>query len=83
MIEPSQLEDIVNKISAAIPQPIKELDKSLKEQIRTGVQQALRDLEFVSREEFDVQRKVLAKSRAMLEDLTERVATLEGQQTKE
>ena len=54
--------------------PAADLEKNL----RVLMQSALGRLDLVSREEYDVQREVLARTRAKLEALEARLAELEG-----
>jgi BMFP domain-containing protein YqiC len=54
--------------------PAADLEKNL----RALMQSALGRLDLVTREEYDVQREVLARTRAKLEQLEARLAELEG-----
>jgi BMFP domain-containing protein YqiC len=54
--------------------PAADLDKNL----RALLQSALGRLDLVTREEYDVQREVLARARAKLEALEAKIAELEG-----
>jgi BMFP domain-containing protein YqiC len=54
--------------------PIRDVEKN----VRVLLRGALDRLDFVSREEFDVQVALLARTREKLEALEERLASLEG-----
>lgn len=56
--------------------PAADLEKNL----RALMQSALGRLDLVTREEYDVQREVLLRARAKLEELEARIAELEGRQ---
>ncbi|MFX5656659.1 accessory factor UbiK family protein [Acinetobacter baumannii] len=56
--------------------PAKDIEKNVKAMLSQGFAK----LDLVTREEFDVQAQVLAKTRARLEALEARVAELEAQQ---
>lgn len=56
--------------------PAADLEKNL----RALMQSALGRLDLVTREEYDVQREVLARTRAKLEELEAKVAELERRQ---
>jgi BMFP domain-containing protein YqiC len=58
--------------------PVKDIEKNMKAMLNQGFSR----LDLVTREEFDVQAQVLAKTRAKLEDLELRVAELELQLKK-
>jgi BMFP domain-containing protein YqiC len=78
MDKPSFLDDLQQRIDALIAAtPATDLQKNLKALL---TQQFAR-LELVTREEFDTQRRVLARSREKLEALEKRVAELEAART--
>lgn len=66
--------DLQNKINQVIENsPAKDIEKNVKAMMTQGFSK----LDLVTREEFDVQSQVLAKTRAKLEALEQRVAELE------
>ncbi len=68
------LEDLQRKISALIQQsPAAELEKNIKALVTQGFSR----LDLVTREEFEVQQEVLARTRAKLADLEARLSALE------
>ncbi|WP_404992430.1 accessory factor UbiK family protein [Cupriavidus pauculus] len=67
--------DLQNKISEALRNsPAKDIEKN----VRSMMSQGFSRLDLVTREEFDVQSQVLARTRARLEELEARVAALEA-----
>ncbi len=67
--------DLQNKVSQVLENsPAKDLEKNMKAMLSQGFSK----LDLVTREEFDVQAQVLAKTRARLEILETRVAELEA-----
>jgi len=69
--------DMQAKISQALENsPAKDIEKNVKAMMSQGFSK----LDLVTREEFDIQAQVLAKTRAKLEALEARVAALEAQQ---
>lgn len=70
--------DLQNKINQAIENsPAKDIEKNVKAMMTQGFAK----LDLVTREEFDVQTQVLAKTRSKLEALEARVAELEARLT--
>ena len=70
--------DLQNKINQAIENsPAKDIEKNVKAMMTQGFAK----LDLVTREEFDVQAQVLAKTRSKLEALEARVAELEARLT--
>ena len=71
------INDLVNKLGDVLKQsPAKDIEQNLK----AGVTSMLGKLDMVSREEFDVQTEVLARTREKLAQLEARLAELEKQQ---
>lgn len=71
--------DLQAKISQVLENsPAKDIEKNMKAMLTQGFSR----LDLVTREEFDIQSQVLAKTRAKLEALEARVAELEAQQKK-
>jgi BMFP domain-containing protein YqiC len=67
--------DMQAKISQALENsPAKDIEKNVKAMMSQGFSK----LDLVTREEFDIQAQVLAKTRAKLEELEARVAQLEA-----
>ncbi|UAW64069.1 MULTISPECIES: accessory factor UbiK family protein [unclassified Mycoavidus] len=74
-MKPSELfQDLQAKISDLLKNsPVKDIEHNLKAMLTQGFAK----LDLVTREEFDIQTQVLARTRAMLEELELRVAQLE------
>jgi BMFP domain-containing protein YqiC len=69
------LNDLQSKINKAIENsPAKDIEKNVK----TMLSQGFSKLDLVTREEFDVQMQVLAKTRSKLEALEARITELEA-----
>nr|WP_155472330.1 accessory factor UbiK family protein [Pseudoduganella buxea] len=67
--------DLQNKINHAIQNsPAKDIEKNVKSMMTQGFSK----LDLVTREEFDIQAQVLAKTRSRLELLETRLAELEA-----
>jgi BMFP domain-containing protein YqiC len=72
-------DDFQSKINEALENsPAKDIEKNVKAMLTQGFSK----LDLVTREEFDIQMQVLAKTRAKLEALEARVAELEAQLKK-
>lgn len=70
--------DLQGKINQAIENsPAKDMEKNVKAMMTQGFSK----LDLVTREEFDIQTQVLAKTRAKLEELEAKVAELEARLT--
>ena len=83
MIDLSQLDDLARRLSSLVPpalrQPLSgEAREELQQNFKSVLQAGLGKLDLVTREEFDVQRAVLLRTREQLEALQRTVAELES-----
>lgn len=79
MFDPKNIDEIANRLANAIPPGLNAVKEDLEKTFRGILQGALSKLDLVTREEFEVQKAVLAKTRSKLEDLEKRVAQIEQQ----
>lgn len=73
MLPPFQLDEITKKLLDILPINRQEIEEDLRQKIKMVIQSSLTRLDLVSREEFDVQTQVLAKTREKLELLEKQV----------
>ena len=69
MLDPKFFDDLVNSLQNVIPPGMREVEEDLKNKFSAIVQNAFSKLDLVTREEFDAQTKVLARTREKLEQL--------------
>jgi BMFP domain-containing protein YqiC len=75
MLNPKLLDEMSSRMSSLLANtPAGEVEKNL----RAALASLFAKLDLVTREEFDVQREVLARTRAKLQALEARVAELEA-----
>ena len=79
MFDPKQFDDVLRKVSDNMPEALKDVRGDVEKTLRLGVQQVLESMNIVTREELDVQRLVLERTRERLELLERRVAQLEAE----
>lgn len=82
MLDNKLLDDIARRLNSAMPAGAKAVQDDLEKNLRAATQAVFAKLDLVTREEFDVQRKVLARSREKIEQLEKQVAALEAQLPK-
>ncbi len=78
MLDTKFIDDLARQISESIPSGIKEMQQDVEKNIHTLLQSAFARLDLVTREEFDIQTRVLARTREKLEQLEKTVAELEA-----
>ncbi len=82
MLDPKFIDDLARRLTGAMPASAKTLQADLEKNLRAAMMSVFARLDLVTREEFDVQTKVLARSRAKIEQLEQQVAALEQQLLK-
>ncbi len=77
MFDPKSIDDIANRLVDAIPPGLSSIKGDMEKTFHGILQGALGKLDLVTREEFEVQKAVLAKTRSKLENLEKRVDEIE------
>jgi len=77
MIDPKMFDDIAEKLSNAVPSNVKAIRDDLKKNFRSILQGAFAKFDLVTREEFDTQVKVLARTRTKLDNLEKEISAIE------
>lgn len=77
MTERLRLDNLIERITGLMPRMSGPAATELRKNLRTLLTNALASMDLVTREEFDVQTAVLARTRARLEELEKQVAVLE------
>ena len=78
MINPAKLEEKAKQITENMPQGVKNLADTIEGKTKQAIQNKLSEMDFVSREDFEVQSQVLLRTREKLAILEQRVAALEA-----
>ncbi|MCU7920964.1 MAG: accessory factor UbiK family protein [Candidatus Thiodiazotropha sp. (ex Dulcina madagascariensis)] len=77
MIDAKFLDELAERLSSSMPGTIQTLQDDVTKNLRAGLESALARLDLVTREEFEVQRAVLTRTREKLERLEAQVKELE------
>ena len=78
-MDTQKIEDIARKLLEGIPPSLRAAQHDLEANFRNVLRGALSRLDLTTREEFDAQSRVLARTRELVERLEARVAELESQ----
>lgn len=76
-MQSSVIDQLMTDIRQRLPQGLGQLGQDIEHNMRAVLNEGLSRLDIVSREEFDIQQQVLARTRAKLEALEKQVAELE------
>ncbi len=77
MIDLNHIDDLARRLSDLVPPGLRESKEELQQTFKGALQSGLSRLDLVTREEFDVQRAVLLRTREKLEALERVVAALD------
>ena len=76
------LDDIANKISNSVPSGLKSVANEFENNCKSILKSSFERLDLVTREEFDIQKEVLFKTRQKLETLEKKIDQLLSDQEK-
>ena len=72
------IDEIARRLAEAVPQSLRSVKDDLENNFRSVLRSGLGKLDLVTREEFEVQEAVLARSRQKLEALEKRLESVEA-----
>ena len=78
MIDPKLFDDFSKRMADSMPRGFQTLQEDMQRNARAALEATLGKLNLVTREEFEVQQAVLARTREKLKTLEARVAALEA-----
>ncbi|HVI59676.1 MAG TPA: accessory factor UbiK family protein [Luteimonas sp.] len=78
MIDLTHIDDLARRLSSLVPPSMREGREELQQNFKAVLQSGLARLDLVTREEFDVQRAVLMRTREKLDGLERLVEKLEA-----
>ena len=79
MIDFEKLDELARRLSSLVPPSLRDGRDEMQENFKAVLQSGLAKLDLVTREEFEVQRAVLLRTREKLDELQRTVADLESQ----
>ena len=71
-MESNKIKELIEGILNILPQNTKDMKDDVKENLKILLNDYLRKIDVITREEFDVQKEVLLKTRKKLDDLEEK-----------
>ncbi len=79
MIDPKFFDDLAKKFTDAMPDSVKEMRADFEKNMQAVMRAGFSKLDLVTREEFDIQKEVLAHTRAQVEALEKKLTKIEEQ----
>ncbi|HWS61245.1 MAG TPA: accessory factor UbiK family protein [Steroidobacteraceae bacterium] len=80
-LDSTSLDDLARRLADAVPESVRSFGRDLEGNFKAVLQAQLSKLDLVSRQEFDVQAALLARTQAMLTALEARLKELETKLT--
>jgi len=77
MIDLGKIDEIVTRLSEAMPTGARRIQQDLEARFRAVLTSAFEKMDLVTREEFDIQNRVLERTRLKLEALEQKLRDLE------
>jgi BMFP domain-containing protein YqiC len=72
-MESNKIKELIEGILNILPQNTKDMKEDVKDNLKILLNDYLRKIDVVTREEFDVQKEVLLKTREKLDDLEKKL----------
>lgn len=83
MFDPKQFDELAQKLFASLPTSLQNIEKDILQKFKDILQVTFSRMNLITRDEFDVQTKVLIRTREKLESLQKQVEELlKNQETK-
>ena len=76
MFNSQHLEDLAKKLYSSLPSSLQQVEGEIQQSFKDILQMTFARMDLVTREEFDVQKKVLARTREKVDDLEKQVRVL-------
>jgi BMFP domain-containing protein YqiC len=78
-IDLAHIDELARRLSSLVPNGLREGREELQQNFKSVLQTGLGKLDLVTRDEFDVQRAVLLRTRDKLNELQRSIAQIEAQ----
>lgn len=82
MFDPKQFDELAKSLFATLPNSLQNIEKDIQQKFKEVLQATFTRMDLITRDEFDVQCKVLARTREKLDQLQAQVDVLAHSQNK-
>jgi ubiquinone biosynthesis accessory factor UbiK len=82
MFDPQYFEDLAKKLYSALPTSLQNFENDIQQKFKEILQATFTKMDLVTREEFDVQTKVLARTREKIDALELQIQALDVKSKK-
>lgn len=78
MLNDTKIDSLIKQILDNLPAELTLIKQDLEKNFRSAVTAGLANMDLVTREEFDIQSELLARTRVLLEEMEKKVTELEA-----
>jgi len=79
MIHPEKFDEFVRQFAGLLPEDVQRTKRDIEKNLKSALTASLARMDLVTREEFDIQSELLARTRALVEELEEKIRQLEAE----
>jgi len=79
MIHPEKFDEFVRQFAGLLPEDVQRTKRDIDKNLKSALTASLARMDLVTREEFDIQSELLARTRALVEELEEKIRQLEAE----
>jgi BMFP domain-containing protein YqiC len=73
----NKIDELIQQVINALPEDVQQMKQGFEKNLRSAMNATFAKMDLVNREEFDVQAALLARTRALLEEMEEKINQLE------
>jgi len=78
MLNPQKLDEFAKRLGDLLPESASQMQNEIEKNMKAGLQGVVQKMDLVTREEYEVQREILTRTREKLDQLEQRLAELES-----
>ncbi len=78
MLNPQKLDEFAKRLGDLLPESASQMQSEIEKNMKAGLQGVVQKMDLVTREEYEVQREILTRTREKLDKLEQRLAELES-----
>jgi BMFP domain-containing protein YqiC len=82
MFKPEKFDEVVQQFTRLLPEDMQQAKTDIQKNMKAALSASLARMDLVTREEFDVQTALLARTRALLEEMESKLSRLEAELEK-
>ncbi len=82
MFKPEKFDEVVQQFTRLLPEDMQQAKVDIQKNMKAALSATLARMDLVTREEFEVQTALLARTRALLEELEAKLGKLEAELEK-